>query len=83
MQPGVKLRVTKCCSVNRLTVIENSSDKQRLRSDCAYAQTGLSLCWSHIPHCWKSHFAAHLLITVYTSYHDLKFKSFVQFSNKH
>ena len=25
-----------------------------------YAQAGLSLCWSHIPHCWKSHVAAHL-----------------------
>ena len=23
-------------------------------------QAGLSLCWSHIPHCWKSHVAAHL-----------------------
>ena len=24
-----------------------------------YAQTDLSLCWSHISHCWKSHVAAH------------------------
>ena len=23
-------------------------------------QAGLSLCWSHIPHCWKSHVTAHL-----------------------
>ena len=25
-----------------------------LWSDCAYTQAGLSLCWSHIPHCWSS-----------------------------
>ena len=25
-------------------------------------QAGLRLCWSHIPHCWKSHFAAHLCV---------------------
>ena len=29
--------------------------------DCAYAQAGLNLCWLHIPHCWKSHVAAHML----------------------
>ena len=23
------------------------------------AQADLSICWSHIPHCWKSHVAAH------------------------
>ena len=28
--------------------------------DCAYAQAGLSLCWSHIPHCLKSHSKAPL-----------------------
>ena len=27
-------------------------------------QAGLSLCWSHIPHCWKSHAAAHLLFVI-------------------
>ena len=26
----------------------------------AYAQAGLSLCWSHVPHCWKSHVAAQM-----------------------
>ena len=31
------------------------------RSDRAYAQTDLRLCWSHIPHCWKSHVEAHLI----------------------
>ena len=25
----------------------------------AYAQADLRLCWSHIPHCWKFHVAAH------------------------
>ena len=24
------------------------------------AQADLRLCWSHIPHCWKSHVKAHL-----------------------
>ena len=34
---------------------------RRLWSDCEDVQAGLSLCWSHIPHCWKSHVAAHYL----------------------
>ena len=25
-------------------------------------QADLRLCWSHIPHCWKSHVAAHIYI---------------------
>ena len=25
-----------------------------------YAQAGLSLCWSLIPHCWKSHVTAQI-----------------------
>ena len=58
VQPPFKLRNSKCCSVSSLTLIEYSSDKQRLWSDCMYAQAGLSLCWSQIPHCWKSHVVA-------------------------
>ena len=46
---------SKWCSVSSLTIIEYSSDQQWLWSDCAYAQADLRLCWSHIPHCWKSH----------------------------
>ena len=61
-QPPFKLRNSKSCSVSSLTVIDTSSDLQRLWSDCAYAQAGLSLCWSHIPHFWKSLVAAQLLI---------------------
>ena len=26
----------------------------------AHAQADLRLCWSHIPHCWKSHALAHV-----------------------
>ena len=51
VQPTFNLRNSKCCSVSSLTVIEYSRDKQRLRSDCAYAQAGLRLCWLHITHC--------------------------------
>ena len=54
-QPPVKFRNSKWCSVSSLTIIEYSSDKQRLWSDCAYSQADLRLCWSYIPHCWKSH----------------------------
>ena len=54
-QPPFKLRNSKWCSVNSLTVKKYLSDKQRLCSVCAYAQAGLSLCWSHIQHCRKSH----------------------------
>ena len=62
VQPPLKLRNSKYCSVNSLTLIEYSSDKQSLWSDCAYAQAGLSLCWSHIQHCWKSHALAHFIL---------------------
>ena len=60
VQPLFKLRNSNWCSVSSLKVIEYSSDKQRLWSDCAYAQADLRLCWSHIPHCWKSHVTAHI-----------------------
>ena len=60
-QPPVKLRSSKCCSVSSLKFVEFSSDKLRPWSDCAYAQAGLSLCWSHIAHCWKSHATAHMV----------------------
>ena len=60
VQPPFKLWNSKWCAVSSLTVIVYWSDKQRLWSDCAYAQAGLSLCWSHIPQCWKSHAAAHI-----------------------
>ena len=60
LRPPFKLRSSKWCSVKSLTVIEYYSDTQRLWSDWAYAQAGLSLCWSHIPHCWKSHVSAHI-----------------------
>ena len=55
LQPSFKLGHYKWCLVTSLTIIEYSSDKQRLWSDCAYAQADLRLCWLHIPHCWKSH----------------------------
>ena len=62
----LKLRNSKWCSVSSSTVIEYSSDKQRLWSDCAYAQADLRLCWSrgwsHIPRCWKAHALAHLIL---------------------
>ena len=61
VQPPFKLRNSKWCSVSSLTLIEYSSNKQRLWSDCAYAQADLRLCWSHIPHCWKSHAHAHII----------------------
>ena len=50
-QPPFRRRNSKWCSVSSLTVIEYSSDLQRLWSDCAYAQADLRFCWSHIPHC--------------------------------
>ena len=60
VQHSFKGRNSKCCLVSSLTVIEYSSDSQRLWSDCAYAQADLRLCWSFIPHCWKSHALAHI-----------------------
>ena len=63
VQPTFNLRNSKWCLVNSLTLIEYSSDWQRLWSDCAYAQADLRLCWFLIPYCWKSHVAAHILLT--------------------
>ena len=48
VQPPFKLRNSKCSSVSSWIFIEYSSDYQRLWSACAYAQAGLSLCWSQI-----------------------------------
>ena len=65
LQPPFKLRNSKWRSVSSLTIIEYSSDKQRLWSDCAYAQADLRLCWSHKPNCWKSHALAQYYFTYY------------------
>ena len=64
VQPPFKLRSSKWCSVSSLTLIEYASDKQRLWSDCTYAQAGLSFCWSHTPNCWKSHATAHIMFGI-------------------
>ena len=45
VQPPFKLTNSKRCSVSSLTLIEYSSDLQRLWSDCAYSQADLKLCW--------------------------------------
>ena len=55
MQPPVKLRNSKLCSVISLTVIEYSGDSKG-------SEVGLSLCLSHIPHCWISHDTAHMFL---------------------
>ena len=60
VQPPFKLRNSKWCLVNSLTLIEYSMDWQSLGSDCVYAQAGLSLCLLHISHCWKSRVAAQM-----------------------
>ena len=60
VQPSFKLRNSKCYSASSWTFIKFSRDLQRLWSDCAYAQAGLSLCWSHIPYCWKPHVMAQI-----------------------
>ena len=65
VQPPFKRRNSKWCSVSRLTLIEYSSNNQRLWSDCAYAQADLRLCWSHKPLCWKSHVAADFYRTIF------------------
>ena len=60
VQPPFKLRNCNWWLVSSLSFIEYLSDYQRLWSDCAYAPAGVSFCWSHIPHCWKSPVAAHM-----------------------
>ena len=42
--------------------MEYSATSKGSRSDCTYEQADLRLCWSHIPHCWKSHALAHIEI---------------------
>ena len=74
VQPLFKPRNSKWCSVSSLTLIEYSWDYQRLWSDCAYAQADLRFCWSHIPHCWKSHVAAHYVMG---TVHNLQLTDFL------
>ena len=50
----------KWCSISSLKYIEYSNHQQRFWSDYTYAQAGLSLCWSHIPYCWKSQVPAQM-----------------------
>ena len=75
VQSPFKLRNSKWFSVSSLTmltVIEHTSDKLRLWSDCVYAQADLRLCWLHIPHCWKSHALAQLYLEIHqTGIRDL------------
>ena len=66
VHPPYNLRSSKCCSVGSLILIKYASDLQRLWSDCVYAQADLRLCWSHIPHCWKSHVTAQLLFLCFS-----------------
>ena len=72
VQPLFKLRNSKWCSVSSLTLIEYSSNKQRLWSDCAYAQADLRLCWSHISYCWKSHALALIMFCWHAQKEDIK-----------
>ena len=58
-----KLRNSKWCSVSSLTLIEYSRLAKALIRLRVYVQAGLSLCWPHIPHCWKSHVAAQMSIS--------------------
>ena len=39
-----------------------------------YAQAGLSLCWSHIPHFWKYHVVARLVLQKSKNKKDLNKK---------
>ena len=80
VQPPVKLRTSKRYSVNSLTLIEYSSDEQRLWSDCAYAQADLSPCWSHIPHCRKSNALALIIYLIEQNAYVLKFCSLILYT---
>ena len=71
VQPSFKLRTSKWCSVSSLTLIEYSSDKQRLWSDCRYVQADLRLCWSYIPHCSKTHATALIIVAVWHAVYRL------------
>ena len=80
LQPLFKVINSKWCSVISLTLIEYSNDLQRLWSDWAYAQAGLSFCWSHVPHCWKSTALAQIkaieqtLWSIHTQGKDMKWR---------
>ena len=83
VQPTFKLRNSKWCSGSSLTVLKYSSDKERLWSDCAYAKAGVSLCWSHIPHCWKSHVTAQILYLYVQTYYAPLFSNIKWHANRH
>ena len=64
-QCGILTSVTQTCLWSLLLSLETPNDVQS-----AYAQADLRLCWLHIPHCWKSHVAAHIF-TYYKLYAHL------------
>ena len=72
-----KLKNSKWCSVSQLVAQQSEylSDLQRRWSDCAYVQADIRLCWSHIPHCYKSHVAVHMNLPSATpSMHNMQTK---------
>ena len=81
VQPPFRLRNLKWCSVGSLSLIGYWNDKQRLWSDCAYAQDDLRLCWSHIPHCLKYHSLAHMKIIPEFRFLRLAFQRGMQWLN--
>ena len=79
VHPPFKLRNFEWGSVSSLTVIEYWRDQQRLWSVCAYVQAGLSLCWSHIPNCWKCITVTEDCISLANSADPDQMSSFVTF----
>ena len=77
-EPPFKLLNSKWCPVSSLTVVQYSSDKQMLRSDCAYAQADLRLCWLHIPHCLKSHVPPQLCLMKLYVMVDLRWNAHIR-----
>ena len=65
VQPPFKLRNPKSCSVSSQT-LQDYQATTKGSDQTAYAQAGLSLCWLHIPYCWKS-VMAHLSSGKYSS----------------
>ena len=62
MQPPFKLRKTQNDVRSELNSHRKYKQLAKALISLCVAQAGLNLCWSHIPHCWKSHVTAHFSI---------------------
>ena len=65
--------------LNNHSILKRLATSKGSDQTAPYAQADLMLCWSHIPHCWKSHALAKVIFYQDT---ECAFKKLHIFSTK-